>query len=654
MLHERLQTLQRSIAVQIFATDVNERSIRAARIGLYPQSVAADISPERLNLYFERKNDLVRVKNEIRELVIFAPHNVLEDPPFANVHLISCRNLLIYLDTPLQQSLLARLHYALKPGGILLLGSSETVGTASALFQDRDKRCRLFHRRAGASPAIAHRRGAMNPLRTASGEKIGAAALKQADLSKLADTLLLAVAVPPALLVNEHGDVLHVHGRVGSYLEHAAGPQGSVSVLNMAREGLHFDLMTAIRQAARGNACLRRSVRVRTNGDFTLVDVRAIPVAEPEALRGLILVTFSAAAATDAGGTGAGRTDAGGTDVGLLQTEAGRFSELEQELLHVRASHRRIVEEFEVTAEELVSTNEQQQATYEGLQSANEELETTKEEMQSLNEELQTVNAELEHKLAEFSHAGDDFDNMLQGTRIAALFLASDLTIRRFTKNIADVIRILPTDLGRPIGDIVSRLDYATLEIDARTVLHTLAPRALEVQGADGAQYQMRMVPYHTHQNVIDGLVVTFLDISASKRDQRQAQTAGQLATALLESSADALVIVDQALLIVTCNQRMRDALGNPAPLIGQRLDELGTDVFDTAALRALLRARSPTDGILQDVPIRFLCGPFGPADVLVSARPISSEPQESAPMLLTFRRQSADLQPSPAEGAVP
>jgi two-component system CheB/CheR fusion protein len=512
LLCEYMDQRKTSLEVQIFATDVDADAVDYARRGVYPVGIAHHVSPDRLARFFTVSDELYRIKKEVRELVVFSQQNLIGDPPFIKLDLLSCRNLLIYLNTSVQQRLLPMFQYALRPGGILLLGSSESLGGFASSFETLDKKWKLFRRTDVVGPHFV----SVSTLSLKAGQvpSVGSSAAVAIERPTLptvptVERLLLQELVPPTVIVTERGEVVHVHGRTGRFLEPAQGPQQAASIFDMAREGLRLELSAAIRQvsAQSENEVVRRDVHVGSGADTLLVDVRVKRVRDSDRFRNLLLITFERARPLP-DGTGSS-SEAG--------TYPDRVVELERELQHAKESHQGTIEELETSNEELKSTNEELQSTNEELQSANEELETSKEEMQSLNEELQTVNAELQGKIEELSRANDDMKNLLNGTDIATLFLDLQLNIMRYTEQAKHVFRLIPSDVGRPISDLVSRLRYDRLAEDAHEVLRTLVFKETEVRAQDGGWYLMRILPYRTIDNVIDGLVITFVDITKSK-----------------------------------------------------------------------------------------------------------------------------------------
>lgn len=506
LLRECLDSVAQHPGFQVFATDLDASAIAIARNGSYPESIAAEVSPERLERFFVAVDGRYQIKKELRERLIFAQQNLIADPPFTRLDLLCCRNLLIYLDADLQRRLVPIFHYSLRRGGLLFLGSSESIGPYGDLFEMLDKKWKICRRREIGST------GHLTPLAAARAER-AERGLTPADKSThgLEDAtarVLLDKLVPPSVLVHPNGAVVHIHGRTGAFLEPAPGPQPSATIFEMAREGLRLNLGAALRQACRQvGPVVHQGVRIKSGSEHVLVDLRVEQLSRPEQVRGLLLISFldhhPSPRAPEAGAEGLERVD-----------------ELERELSYAKETNQGTIEELETANEELKSINEELQSTNEELQSTNEELETSKEEMQSLNEELQTVNAELHAKVEELSRTTDDMKNLLNGTSIATIFLDDRLRIQRFTEQAKDVIRLIPSDIGRPIGDLVSRLHYDRLAEDATEVLRTLTVKQAEIRGEGDTWYLMRILPYRTTDEVIDGLVVTFVDVTEVKKLQ--------------------------------------------------------------------------------------------------------------------------------------
>ncbi len=498
-----------SFKLQIFATDLDPDAIARARLGSYPPNIVADVSAERLKRFFVQDGDTYRVGKEIRAMVTFATQNVIMDPPFTRLDLVICRNLLIYLTPELQKKLLPLFHYSLIPGGVLFLGSSESVNSASELFTPLDTKARLFHRRESLLPAEPIAFPPSFSPADSERSKESTSVQPAANLQSLADQLLLQHFSPPAVLVSNQGDILYISGRTGNYLEPAAG-KANWNIFAMAREGLRFELSSAFQKALRQTEpVILKGLRIADNPGSDRVDITVQALESPEALRGMVMIVFFDVPAPPA--------DKASRRSRKMPADGVRVRELEQELLQLRQQLQTTREEMQSSQEELKSTNEELQSTNEELQSTNEELTTSREELQSLNEELQTVNAEQQSKMDELSRMNNDMRNLLNSTEIATVFLDNQLQVRRFTIGSNKLFKLIPGDVGRPLSDIVSDLRYAELTETAQEVLRTLVFSEKEVATTDGRWFLVRIMPYRTVENVIDGVVITFAEITAAK-----------------------------------------------------------------------------------------------------------------------------------------
>jgi len=510
---EQLRPADR-FSLQIFATDLDVDAINRARTAVYPANIAADVSDERLHRYFVQEDQNYRVAKDIREMVIFAPQNLVMDPPFTKLDLLSCRNLLIYLEGDLQKKLLPLFHYSLNPGGYLVLGSSETVGSFTELFAQQAGKTRIYRRQASSAggpevyfptPSTRLYPGARMPVSSPAATTLEAS---PTQLQAQTEALLLQYYSPAALVTTPKGDIVYISGKTGKYLEPAAG-KANLNAFAMAREGLGDALYMGFTKALRAKeSVLLRALPVGSNGGTRYVDLAIQPLTAPAALAGLVLVVFTDVAAPNAPAENAHDPDG---------VRDARLSALAEDLQQAREELQTTREEMQTSQEELKSSNEELQSTNEELQSTNEELTTSKEEMQSMNEELQTVNHELQSKVDELSQASDDMKNLLNSTDIATLFLDEDLRVRRFTTQITSLISLIPGDAGRPITDLVTQLDYPDLAEDARRVLRDLAFVERQVTARDGRWFKVRIMPYRTQTNHIDGVVITFVNISESK-----------------------------------------------------------------------------------------------------------------------------------------
>lgn len=557
-LKESLEKNPKRINVQLFGTDIDIRAIEKAREGVYPSSIAADLSQEQINRFFIKEGDFFRIRKEIRDCVIFSVQDVIKDPPFSRLHLLCCRNLLIYLNSDAQKKLLPLFHYTLVPGGILMLGSSETIGGATNLFQTLHRRWKIFRRQ--EVPKVLRQivdfpTGSV-PL-DLPGEDLPAvnSKLQPSDISRLTQQVVLDRFSPVAVLTNRNGDIINIQGRTGKYLETPSGPPTS-NILDLAREGLRIELSSALRAAgSSAETVTRKRISVKTNGGYQMIDLHVCPLTGPKELAGRFLVVFED---IESGSDSKASDHAGEED---FKEESARISELERELQMTRESHQTTIEELESSNEELKSSNEEIQSANEELQSTNEELESSKEELQSLNEELQTVNAELQSKLEELSAAHDDMRNLLNSTETAHIFVDNDMRVRRFTPEATDIVNLIQTDIGRPLQHVVNNLKYSDLIKDLDTVLKHLIPVKTEVETIEGQWFNMRIIPYRTTDNRIDGAVMTFSSIQDQKSAQiqlenslKEAENAWEVVRAVFDLNESPMVVLDRGSRIVIGN----------------------------------------------------------------------------------------------------
>ncbi|MEI7614142.1 MAG: chemotaxis protein CheB, partial [Betaproteobacteria bacterium] len=560
LLQECMETLKQSYTVQVFATDIDSRAIATARAGIYPAGIAADISPERLARFFTAAPDgsAYRIHKGIRDMLVFSEQDVIKDPPFSRLDLISCRNLMIYLGAALQKKLIPLFHFALIPRGILFLGTSEGVGEFADLFSSLERKAKIFQRQEALQPmARAHAMRFTSPMsavKAAMPQPPGKAVFPvKLPLRELTEQALLQHIATAAALVDVDGNILYLHGRSGLYLEPASGEAGINNILKMAREGLQQPLSMALHKAAAGHETVRvDGLNVRTNGHFSRVNLSVCPVKSGlpgVSVAALYLVVLDEAPAQGpAGVTPAALPEAAGAvDCSVLEV---RLTMLQRELRDKDEYLQSIREELESANEELKSSNEEMQSVNEELQSTNEELETSKEELQSVNEELSTVNAELQSKVVDLSRSNSDMNNLLAGTGIGTVFVDHHLRILRFTPAVSQVINLILSDVGRPVAHISSNLPgYTTLVADIQVVLDTLIPKALEVQTVAGQWYAMRIQPYRTLDNVIEGAVISFVDITETVLTRlalRQANDLARLAV-VLRDAQDAITVQDLA-----------------------------------------------------------------------------------------------------------
>jgi two-component system CheB/CheR fusion protein len=517
LMRERLAAMRNAPKVQLFATDIDEAALAVARLGRYPEALLDSITPERLKRFFTKEDASYVIAKEIRDLCIFSAHSVVRDPPFSRIDLISCRNLLIYLGTEFQSRVIPVFHFALRPGGYLFLGTSENIGQHSELFQRIDRKQRLFQRRDHVSvPLQFPLFGAMRAAR----QGAGSAASKEpgpqtaADLRHVAEARVLDRFAPAHVVVDQDGEVIYYSARTGKYLEPAAGLP-SRQLVAMARRGLRPELRAALQQAMETRrAASRERVLIEFDDRVQAVDVTVEPLGNHDT-DPLFLVLF-----VDLGAPVPSR------EAHHIARGDAPFEQVERELRDTRERLQAMSEEYETAVEELKASNEEMVSVNEELQSTNEELETSKEELQSVNEELQTVNVELNGKIEELDLANADLRNLFESTRIATLFVDGDLIIRSFTPAVTAIFNLISTDRGRPLSDLVSLFDLGDLKRDVRLVVESGNPVERNVRRADeSAHYLMRILPYRARRGVIEGAIVTFVDVTkivAAEAQQRK------------------------------------------------------------------------------------------------------------------------------------
>ena len=641
IVHERAEMLSQGGSPQVFATDIDPAAIERGRAAVYPDSIAVDVTPERLASFFVAEKHSYRVRETIRNMVIFAVQNAIADPPFSHIDLISCRNLLIYLEPELQKELVSLFHYALNPGAFLFLGSSESVGSLEDHFDVVDRKWKLYRRkgtevRYWSKPPF----GLPTSLRSASSlptELIGRPD-KKPSVRDVAERVLLAQHTPASVFLRRDGEVVYFHGRTGRYLEPSTG-DASLNIATMAREGLRLELVNAIRKVVTERAPVYRpALRVKTNGDYATVDLTVQLLTEPELEQELIMVIFDEVPVipSDDG------QDEGST---VADASASRVVSLEQELRAKEGYLQATVQELQTSNEELRSTNEELQSSMEELQSTNEELVTSREELQSINQELTTVNSELQQKISAYSRANNDMNNLLAGTGVGTVFVDEHLTIQRFTPAATEVIHLIPSDVGRPVSDIVANLDYPHLVEDTRAVLDTLIPREVAVCTPDGRWYLMRILPYRTTENVIEGAVLTFVDITELKAAQtrleeqvQMTQDAHDYARAMVDTLRGPVLVLDADLTVVSVNAAFYALFGvRPEETIGQKIYALGNHQWDIPDLRRLLEEILPKTASIDDYRVDHEFEQIGRRSILLNAREVAQRVGGQRLILLAF-----------------
>jgi two-component system CheB/CheR fusion protein len=532
LIVEAMEKHDKLLDAQVFATDIDAQAIETARKGAYPESIATDLSKARLQRWFIKADGMFKVKKQLREMVVFSPQSVIKDPPFSRLDLVSCRNLLIYMEPSLQQKIIPLLHYALNPEGLLFLGSAETIGDFTDLFTTLDSRQRIYrHKPWNSQKLIEYPARRALPPAAAQDVRRGPAKPPPLDYQALAEKMILDQFAPAGVLIDDKHEILHFVGRTEKFLVPPTG-RPSFNVLSMAHPDLKIVLTAALHQATRERThAVRKAIRLAANGRVLTLDLSVTPLSVKPADPGLWLVLFHERADVPA-------TDEAHPEGAPPQSEDNLVQQLEEELKSTREHLQATIEELETSNEELKSTNEELQSVNEEMQSTNEEMETSKEELQSTNEELNTVNAELQDKVQALSRAGDDMHNLLAATDIASVFLDTRLCIKRFTPAAARIIKLIPADIGRPLSDLKTSFPQIDLLPLTQRVLDDLNTLEMQIVSEDYAHFQLKIIPYRTIDNVIDGLVVTLINI------QKQVSGLRRLAS-VLEDANDAITVQD-------------------------------------------------------------------------------------------------------------
>jgi len=608
--------------IQIFATDVSESAIEQARAGTYPLSIAADISPERLKRFFSRSDAGYKINQLLRDMCVFARHDLTRDPPFSRMDLIVCRNVLIYLDEAAQKRLISMFHYALNPHGFLMLGHAETIGDQSH-FAIADKRWRLYRKTPAdiGLPATVptHSMPDVHPARTVHGPT----RIQGHPVPDEVSRLLLERYSPAGVVVDGNFQIVQFRGKTGAFLESASG-EPSLSILKMAREGLLFALKTALHTARRKRHAERKEgIQIRRNGDWHEMNIEVIPLSG--ARNSQMLVVFETAGRLKEARPAAGRPR---RTIGKRETEE-RLTSLTRELEASREYLQSTIQELEAANEELQSANEEILSSNEELQSTNEELDTAKEELQSTNEELNTVNEELHSRNEELTRLNSDLVNLLASTDITIVIVSNEMRIRRFTPMAEGVLNLIPGDVGRPIGQIKPNLASEDLEDLIRKTVDSVKPTEREVQDRTGRWYSLRIRPYRGVDNKLDGTVLALIDVDAAKRYQRQIERARDYFLAIVETVRQPLIVLDHDFRVKSANKMFYERFGlSRRETEGIPIFEVGRQQWDLPELRTLLlevSANRPVNGFV----VEHVFQTIGQQRILLNARRLELEEEE-------------------------
>lgn len=630
-----------SAPIQIFATDINERLLEKARAGIYPQSIRADVSDERLRRFFTKVEKGYQISKTIRNICIFARQDMVNDPPFSRLDLISCRNAIIYFGQAMQKKLFPVLHYALKQKGYLFLGGSESVGAFANLFDLVDKKHKIYSKKAVPTPLI--------PEYTAS--EYTAAALEnhrrfgqsgpdtalKFNVLEEANRIVLSQYAPAGVVIDSNLEIIQFRGRTGAYLEPASGAP-SMKLFKMLREGLSLGVRNALNQAGKENAPVRKEgLQIVYNGQTDWVNIEVIPFGEPYSKEKYYLVLFEKAVpqirprGKDAGDAAAGSEPA------AWQETNNELIGLQHELAATKEYLQSVVEQYEFANEELRAANEEIQSSNEELQSMNEELETAKEELQSSNEELITFNEEVQNHNLELNEISSDLSNLFRSINIPVLMLNNRLNIRRFNPAAEKVFNLIATDVGRPITDINTNFNNADLEQAILEVTDTLVSKEQEVQDRYGRWYSVQIRPFRTIENKIDGVIITYVDIEPVKR-LVLTQAALAYAEAIVETVREPLLVLEADLRVKSANKAFYQTfMVTPEETVNKRIFELGSGQWNIPQLQLLLEDILLKNIMFEDFEVDHDFPHIGRKRMLVNARRIVSPGNQTELILMAI-----------------
>lgn len=639
ILRECMDELKKYLTVQIFATDIDSSAIDKARVGTYT-GIAGDVTKERLNRFFNLDGDSFHVKKEIREMIIFAPQSIIKDPPFTKLDIISCRNLLIYLNAELQKKIIPLFHYSLLPNGILVLGHSETISGFVDLFSLTYKKWKFYQRRNSVFAAQPYIEFPIFRPKEKPNE-INMNKIEINNITHLAEKVILQNYSPNCVIVKGSGEIIYIYGKTGKYLELKHG-EAKMNIFEMAREGLQQELPMMIRKVLSNKKSITvNGIKVSTNTSVQHIKLTVKPIKEPDTMRGFLLIIFEDIIPQ-------------GKEIHSKKIQYEKKSEkvikeLEHELKSTKENLHSTIEELETSNEELKSTNEEMQSTNEEMQSANEELETSKEELQSLNEELITVNTELQSKNDELSIVSNDMKNLLDSINIPTIFLDNDLSVKRYTSNAAKIINLIPSDIGRPINHIATNLKYEKFIEDIKEVLKNLAFKEIELQTNDNFWYLMRILPYRTLNNVIEGVVITFSDIHNAKtasgeiaKLNQNLELASEFSNNIFDTVRDGLLVLDKNLKVILANRSFYKIFNTAEEkTVGKHIYDLDDKKWEIPGLRQLLEEIIPKKNFFEDFEVEYIVDNGHKKILLLNARQIYHADRETKQILLAIQDRS-------------
>ncbi|RNI31907.1 hypothetical protein EFA69_05195 [Rufibacter immobilis] len=623
------------LKVQIFASDIDPNAIERARLGYYPENIAADVSLERLKRYFVKQENQYQVRKELREKIVFAVHNINRDAPFTKLDLLSCRNLLIYLSQDLQRKVFPVFHYSLNPSGILLLGSSETIGGYPDLFSPLDTKWKIYQRSESAVPLsrldFPFSYSTTEPIKNLPDPDI--TLKRESTMSTAVNRIMLDQFAPPSVIINGKGDIFYIHGRTGRYLEPAQG-QAKLNIFDMAREGLTYELSSAIHKANLLREVVTvENVQVRNEVGTQTIRLMVKPLTEPEIVKNFLMVVFEEIPNQK---KKARRTKASKEE---NAQKDDIISQLEAELQFTKQRLQTTVEEMHSSLEELKSTNEELQSANEELQSTNEESMTNKEEMQSMNEELMTINLQYQTKTEELVNSNNDMKNLLDSTEIATIFLDQHNNIKNFTPQATQIFNLIRSDIGRSITHIASNLKYPDITKDVKEVLERLRTKEVHLQTADERHwYSMRIMPYRTVDNFINGAVITFTNITAYKEMETGLEATNLYASALIDLMPEPLLVLDHLMRVEKASQAFIDTFRLiPEQIKGQWLYHLGNGQWDIPALHDVMEQVLLEGQNVQDFQLEHNFAGLGHRRMRLNTRRVAYNDNKTFRILLTM-----------------
>ncbi len=636
IIKEYMNKSRKNMTVQIFATDIDEEAIMMARTGIYPLTIANDIHPERLKSFFKLEQNQYRISKEIRGTIIYASHNLIKDPPFIKLDMICCRNLFIYFENSLQKKIVNLFHFSLLPDGILFLGPSESIGSNTNLFSVIDNKWKLFKRMnvMSRSSTTLLPNPSLFPSSRASMDLTNFSELKKSGLINSIEKLLLENYTPACFIVNERGDIIYINGCSGKYLELAAG-EASLNIATMVKEEMRYSLSAALRQASKTKENITiEGVEVINSSEHVTLTFIVKPIEKPETLQGLVLVITEEVFSL--------QPDLTPNKNDSLSDSVMRIEELENELRSTKVKLFKTIEEIELSYMETTVVNEELHSANEQLQSSNEEMETSREEMQSLYEEVITVNNELVNMVNELAQSNDDMNNLFNSTEIAFIFLDSKLNIMRYTVSAPKIVHIIPTDIGRPLAHLVSRLYNEDIVSEAERVLATNIKTEKEVVTLDGKWHLMRITPYRTSENLVAGVVVSFINISKLKSLDllnMELRNGRDYANNIIEALNDPLLVLNDEFKVLSANMAFYHFFQvKPFETEGYPLPQLGNGQWNIPDIMKKLSSIITENTSYRNLRVEHEFPIIGHKVISIDAHRINSQKPATDLILLVLR----------------